>query len=132
DKSGRPSEGVLVPLRRFLAWLLAYASIASLSVAHAQPVRSDQQVLTELEQRGTTRSTGRMSRSSKASLPTSSSQLRGEDELERQLRRSGPVRRRDVSAARHSAVVLCLGRGDSRFQGAHDRQVTSIPGQQSQ
>ena len=40
-----------MPLRRFLSWLLAYASIASLSAVHAQSVRSDQQVLTELEQR---------------------------------------------------------------------------------
>ncbi|HJZ73141.1 MAG TPA: nuclear transport factor 2 family protein [Vicinamibacterales bacterium] len=39
-----------MPLRRFLSWLLAYASIASLSAVHAQSVRSDQQVLTELEQ----------------------------------------------------------------------------------
>src|SRR5262249_58729065 len=40
-----------MPLRRVLSWLLAYASIASLSAVHAQSVRSDQQVLTELEQR---------------------------------------------------------------------------------
>jgi len=40
-----------MPLRRFRSWLLAYASIASLSAVHAQSVRSDRQVLTELEQR---------------------------------------------------------------------------------
>jgi len=51
DKSAQPSEGVLMPLRRFLSWLVAYASIASLFVVHAQSVRSDQQVLIELEQR---------------------------------------------------------------------------------
>src|SRR5262249_23955748 len=43
QKSGQASEGVLMPLRRVLSWLLAYASIASLSAVHAQSVRSDQQ-----------------------------------------------------------------------------------------